>query len=246
MTAVVVLPTYNEIGSLESIVTGIVRHDARVLIVDDASPDGTGDLADDLAGRIPAVSVLHRLRKSGLGRAYAAGFERALASGTDVVCEMDADGSHDPAHLPRLLGAVLDGAGLAIGSRFVAGGEFVGVSMRRRVLSRAGNLYSRLALGLPVRDATSGFRAYDSGVLRAVMTKPPVADGYAFQIEMAWRAHRAGARIDEVPIAFRGRTHGRSKMELSTITEAFGLVSRWGLSRLRGDPKGSEVEEPAG
>jgi len=233
MNPVVVLPTFNEIGTLESIVAGIVAQGADVLVVDDASPDGTGALADTLADRLPGVSVLHRPTKVGLGPAYVAGFERALGAGAEVVCEMDADGSHDPTQLPRLLGAVAAGAGLAIGSRFVSGGSFNGIPMRRRWLSRLGNIYSRVSLGLPIGDATSGFRAYDAAVLRAALVEPTVADGYAFQIEMAWRVHRAGVQIEEVPITFRGRTHGRSKLELRTVTEAFGLVTRWSLSRLR-------------
>jgi dolichol-phosphate mannosyltransferase len=159
MDVLVVLPTYNEAKTLERIVSSVVAGGSSVLIVDDNSPDGTGRLADDLARTSAAVSVLHRQRKEGLGRAYAAGFEVALDSGFAIICEMDADGSHDPAAIADLRGAVVGGADLAIGSRFVPGGGFEGIPMARRLLSRLGNLYANLALGLGVRDATSGFRA---------------------------------------------------------------------------------------
>ncbi len=229
-----VLPTYNEVGNLGRIVSGIVAHGAGVLVVDDASPDGTGALADELSAEHPAVSVLHRARKAGLGVAYAAGFDVALRTGAGVICEMDADGSHDPADLPRLVAAIDQGADLAIGSRYVPGGSFEGVPARRRALSRLGNLYARLALGLDVADATAGFRAYRPSLLAALEPASAVSLGYAFQIEMAWRAQRRGATIVEVPVTFRERVEGSSKMALPIVAEAWGLVTWWGLQRLAG------------
>lgn len=232
MDVLVVLPTYNEAKTLERIVSGVVAGGSGVLIVDDDSPDGTGKLADDLAQTHAAVSVLHRERKEGLGRAYAAGFEVALDSGASIICEMDADGSHDPAAVAHLSNALLAGADLAIGSRFVPGGRFEGIPIARRLLSRLGNLYANLALGLGVRDATSGLRAYRADLLDDLDPSTAVSRGYGFQIEMAWRARLAGARIVEVPITFPPRTHGVSKLDPGVVVEAFAHVTRWGLSRL--------------
>ncbi len=234
MDVLVVVPTYNEAPTLEAVVAGVVAQGYGVLVVDDASPDGTGALADRLAGAHAAVAVMHRDAKEGLGRALTAGFHHALTTGASIVCQMDADGSHDPAELPRLVAAVDGGADVAIGSRYVRGGDGGGLAPSRSLLSRFGNLYARLVLGFGVRDATSGFRAYRSDVLGALAPATAVAQGYAFQIEMAWRAHRGGLRIVEAPITFRPRAGGSSKMRLAIPLEALWLVTRWGLARLAG------------
>ncbi len=232
MDVLVVVPTYNEASTLESVVAGIVAQGYGVLVVDDASPDGTGTLADRLAGAQPVVTVLHREAKDGLGRALTAGFHHALTTGASIVCQMDADGSHDPAELPKLVAAIDAGAAVAVGSRYIPGGDGTGLAPSRSLLSRLGNLYARLVLGFGVRDATSGFRAYRADVLGALAPATAVAQGYAFQIEMAWRAHRGGLRIEEVPITFRPRRGGSSKMRISIPLEALWLVTGWGFGRL--------------
>lgn len=229
---VAVIPTYNERDNLSPLIAATLEHGYRVLVVDDGSPDGTGALADELATRLREVSVLHRPRKEGLGRAYAEGFAAALAMGASVVCEMDADLSHDPADLPRLVAAVEEGADLAIGSRYIPGGATPDWPLRRRLLSRGGNVYARLMLGLPVRDATSGFRAFRASILRALEPDTCRASGYGFQVEMAWRAARRGARVVEVPIVFRDRRYGESKMRGAIVYEAMWLVTKWGLRRI--------------
>ena len=230
----VALPTYNELLNLPLIVPEILAHGYRLLIIDDNSPDGTGRLADSLAADLPSISVIHRPAKQGLGPAYAAGFDRALAKGAEVVIEMDADFSHDPADLPRLVAAIEDGAQLAIGSRYVPGGATPEWPWLRRVISRAGNLYARMMLGIPVRDATAGFRAFTADALKILPYGKAEASGYGFQVEMAWRAHQAGLKIVEVPITFRDRTRGTSKMGLSIVLEAMRLVTVWGLGRMLG------------
>lgn len=202
------------------------------MIVDDASPDGTGELADRLAGDLPGVSVLHRPEKAGLGPAYAAGFEAALAEGADILCEMDADFSHDPEDVPRLVDAVRRGADLAIGSRYVPGGGIPDWPIVRRLLSKGGNVYARAMLGLPVHDATAGFRAYKASALRLLRPETCQSAGYAFQIEMTRRAVDAGLRIVEVPITFRDRAAGTSKMGGRIVIEAMWLVTKWGVERL--------------
>ncbi len=232
MDVLVVLPTFNEARNLDRVVTGIVAQGAGVLVVDDASPDGTGALADDLAARFPAVAVLHRSRKEGIGPAYADGFRVALDAGAGVIVQMDADGSHDPADLPRLVAAIDAGADLAVGSRFVAGGGFDGVPPTRRALSQLGNLYARMALGLRLRDATAGFRAYRPGTLRRLDPASATALGYAFQIEMAWRATRMGANIVEVPVTFRNRMAGASKLRPRIVGEAWSMVTWWAVQRV--------------
>jgi ATP-dependent RNA helicase HelY len=209
----------------------LTAHGYRALIVDDSSPDGTGDLAEELAGTNPLLRVLHREKKEGLGPAYAAGFDAALAHGAEVVVEMDADFSHDPADLPRLVEAVEEGADLAIGSRYVPGGGTPDWPWSRRLVSRGGNLYARVMLGIPVRDATAGFRAFARDSLTKLPYREAEAAGYGFQVEMAWRAHQAGLRVVEVPITFRDRTRGTSKMGVRIVTEAMGLVTVWGLGR---------------
>lgn len=229
---VVVLPTYNERENLEGIVEAILRHGYRILVVDDASPDGTGELADAIARRASNVDVLHRPEKEGLGPAYAAGFESALGRGAEIVCEMDADFSHDPDDLPRLVDAVRGGADLAIGSRYVPGGGIPDWPPVRRFLSKGGNVYARAMLGLPVRDATAGFRAYKASAIRLLHPETCQAAGYGFQIEMTRRAADAGLRIVEVPITFRDRAAGESKMRGRIVIEAMWLVTRWGVERL--------------
>lgn len=227
-----IVPTFNERENLPDIVRAIRHHGYKVLVVDDSSPDGTGEIADSLAAGDPLISVLHRPYKEGLGPAYAAGFNQALADGADVVIEMDADFSHDPNDLPRLVEAISNGAELAIGSRYVPGGATPDWPWPRRVISRGGNLYARTMLGIPVRDATAGFRAYRSDVLLKLPFEAAEASGYGFQVEMAWRAHNQGLRIVEVPISFRDRARGKSKMGPAIVAEAMRLVTVWGIGRL--------------
>jgi dolichol-phosphate mannosyltransferase len=229
----VVVPTYNELENLRDLITSIRAHGYRVLVVDDASPDGTGELADEISRETPGVGVLHRSAKQGLGPAYAAGFETALDEGAAAVVEMDADFSHDPADLPRLI-AALEQADLAIGSRYVPGGSTPDWPWLRRFVSRAGNLYARTLLGIPVRDATAGFRAFKADALRRLPYREAESSGYGFQVEMAWRAHQAGLEIREVPVVFRDRFRGKSKMGLPIVLEAMMLVTMWGLRRLTG------------
>ena len=219
-----VLPTYNEADNLEAIVAAVREHlpaDRRVLVVDDGSPDGTGELADRLAAEHGDVEVLHRARKEGLGPAYVAGFARALAGGAELVAQMDADFSHDPADLPRLLAAV-EGADLVLGSRYVAGGGVADWGAIRRLISRGGSAYSRLLLGVGVADLTGGFKVFRRPVL-----------GYAFQVETTYRAVRHGFRVVEVPIVFRDRRVGESKMSGSIVVEAALRVPAMRLSRRR-------------
>ena len=220
----VVLPTYDEAGNLEEIVTEISTHlgeGDRILVVDDDSPDGTGQIADRLAGESPIVEVLHRPTKAGLGAAYVAGFDRALGQGASLVVQMDADFSHDPADLPAMFEAVRD-ADLVLGSRYVAGGGVTDWGAYRRLLSRGGNLYSRTVLGLPQRDLTGGFKCWRAGALEAVDYRSVSASGYAFQVEMTYRAVEAGLKVVEVPIVFKERTRGESKMSGAIVLE--GIV----------------------
>ena len=227
----VVVPTYNDRENLDDIVMAVMAHGYRVMIVDDSSPDGTGKIADGLAERHEKVSVLHRAGKEGLGPAYAEAFDLLLAGDSDVVVEMDADFSHDPNDLPRLLEAIEAGADLAIGSRYVPGGDTPDWPLIRRAISQAGNLYARVMLGIPVFDATAGFRAFRSEALRKLPYGSAEASGYGFQVEMAWRASEAGLTITEVPIRFKDRTRGKSKMGLKIVIEAMWLVTVWGLGR---------------
>jgi len=232
---VIVMPTYNERQNLESI-AGRVRAalpEADLLVVDDNSPDGTGDLADKLAETDPHVQVMHRTDKAGLGKAYIAGFGWALERGYDVIIEMDADGSHQPEHLPSLV-AALNGADLSIGSRWVPGGKVVNWPKTREALSRAANIYTRIMLGLGVRDATAGFRAYRAATLRTISLDKVESTGYCFQIDLTLRVADAGMRIVEVPITFVEREHGASKMSNSIIMEAFWRVAQWGVARRLG------------
>lgn len=230
----VVVPTYNERENLPGLASAIRSHGYRLLVVDDNSPDGTGRIADRLSGADSGVQVLHRDAKEGLGSAYAAGFDLVLTFDPDVVIEMDADFSHDPADLPRLVEAIDAGADLAIGSRYVEGGATPDWPLIRRVVSRGGNIYARIMLGVDVRDATAGFRAFRANALRRLPYRQAEASGYGFQVEMAWRASQAGLVIREVPISFRDRARGSSKMGPSIVVEAIRLVTGWGAKRLIG------------
>ena len=232
----VVIPTYDE---RENLPTALERlrvsvPDADLLVVDDGSPDGTGALAEEIAahdaeatGRV-AIHVMHRTGKQGLGTAYVTGFRWALERGYDVIVEMDADGSHRAEDLPRLIAAVRD-ADLVIGSRWVPGGSVVNWPPARQALSRGASVYTRLALGLPVRDSTAGFRAYSADILKQLPLDEVASAGYCFQIDMAWRVERAGGRTVEVPITFVEREHGRSKMSRSIVAEALVNVTVWGI-----------------
>ncbi len=225
-----IIPTFNEAGNLERTARAALAHlqsaapdDHRVLIVDDASPDGTGQLAEHLASELPGLEVLHRVGKRGLGPAYVAGFERALAGGAELVLVMDCDYSHDPAHISDLLSAAGD-ADLVLGSRYVAGGQIVDWPRLRRLLSRWGSRYARMLLGVQVRDLTGGFRCIRREVLEAVELPTLLSQGYVFNIELTYRALGAGFRVTEVPIVFRDRTVGSSKISLPIAFEALWLV----------------------
>ncbi|MHA6782800.1 polyprenol monophosphomannose synthase [Pseudonocardia saturnea] len=229
----VVIPTYDERENIGPIVARLhaAVPDADVLVVDDNSPDGTGRLADAMAAADPRVRVLHRTTKDGLGAAYLAGFEVALGGEHQVVVEMDADGSHAPEDLPALLAALRD-ADLVLGSRYVPGGAVRNWPAHREWLSRGGNLYSRLALGVPIRDITGGYRAFRRQVLEELDLGEVASQGYCFQVDVAYRAVRSGFRVREVPITFVERERGASKMSRSIVTEALWLVTRWGAERL--------------
>ena len=231
---VVVVPTYDEAENLEWILgrTLAAVPTTDVLVVDDGSPDGTGVIADRIAAEEPRVSVVHRAEKAGLGAAYLHGFAVALAEGYDVIGEMDADGSHQPEQLPRLL-AALDGPGdpadLVIGSRWVPGGGVVNWSAFRTALSTSGNLYARTLLGLPVRDATAGFRLFRASTLRAIDLDEVSSVGYCFQVDLTLRTVRAGLTVREVPIEFVERVRGDSKMTPAVAWESLRRITRWGL-----------------
>jgi len=228
----VCIPTYNEVENLPRIVARVraAVPEADVLVLDDNSPDGTGKVADELVEADPHVHVLHRAAKQGLGNAYLAGFTWGLDRGYGALVEMDADGSHQPEHLPSLVGAV-DGADLSIGSRWVRGGKLVNWPQSREALPRGANLSTRVMLGLAVRDATAGFRAYRAATLRTISLEQVESTGYCFQIDLTVRVANAGLRIVEVPITFVEREHGASKMSNSIILEAFWRVAQWGVAR---------------
>lgn len=228
-----VLPCYNEAGTLAEVVERLLQAapQVEVLVIDDASPDGTGRVADRLAAEDDRVSVLHRPGKLGLGTAYVAGFERALAGGYDRVVEMDADGSHLPEELPGLLAAAED-HGLVVGARWVPGGRIVGWPWYRRLISRTGTLVARLALRSRLHDITSGFRVIGTSWLARLDLEDVAAQGYGFQVEIAWAFERMGCPIAEVPITFVERRSGSSKMSFRIVAEALGLVLLWGW-RLR-------------
>jgi dolichol-phosphate mannosyltransferase len=222
----VILPTYNEAENLERIVGAVLEQlppSGTVLVVDDNSPDGTGEIADRLARSNESVQVLHRGHKEGLGPAYLAGFHIALDAGAQLIIEMDADFSHDPAYLPKLIGAT-ENADLVIGSRYVPGGGVTEWGPTRRFISRGGSAYARMALGLPIRDLTGGFKCFRREVLEAINLDTIEARGYAFQVETTYRAIQAGFRVVEIPIVFRDRRGGTSKMSRAIVAEAVWRV----------------------
>ena len=226
--ALIIIPTYNERENLKSLCDQVLAAlpSADLLIVDDNSPDGTGQLADELAAHNPRVHVLHRSGKLGLGTAYIAGFRYALSKGYEYIFEMDADFSHDPVYLPALLGAAKDGAGVVIGSRRVPGGGTENWGLSRQLISAGGSLYARTILGLVVRDLTSGFKCFRREVLAAIDLDAVHSNGYSFQIEMTYRAVRKGFSVAEVPIIFIDRRAGQSKMSSKIFAEAMGMVWR--------------------
>jgi len=231
--AVVCLPTYNERENLERMLDALADKGVSVLVIDDNSPDGTGELADRLAAGHSHVEVLHRLRKEGLGPAYLAGFRRALAEGAELVLEMDADFSHDPADVPRLVAAASD-ADLVLGSRYVEGGAVGNWGHIRRFVSSGGSWYARVLLGVEVRDMTCGFRCYRRAVLETLDLDAIASQGYVFQIESTYRTLRAGFRVVEVPITFVDREHGGSKMSRSIVLEAIWKVPMLRLRAMTG------------
>jgi dolichol-phosphate mannosyltransferase len=236
----VVIPTYNESENIEGVLHKVrgALPEATVLVVDDGSPDGTGDMAAAVGTQIGNIEVLRRAEKAGLGSAYRAGFRWGLDRGFDVCVEMDADLSHDPDALPDLVAPLAvagnggSGVELVIGSRYIPGGSIPKWAWHRRLLSRGGNVYASALLGLGVTDSTAGFRAYAATVLRRIALDDIRAEGYGFQIEMTYQAKRAGATIAEVPIRFVDRTKGESKMSTFIVVEAFALVTWWGLQRI--------------
>ena len=232
--AVVCLPTYNELENLEPMLRALGDKDVRVLVIDDNSPDGTGELADRLAQELDYVDVLHRERKEGLGPAYLAGFRRALSGDAELVLEMDCDFSHDPNDVPRLIAAVEHGADLALGSRYVPGGGVRNWGLVRRLISEGGSLYARVLLGVKVRDLTGGFKCYRRAVLEAIDLDAVESKGYAFQIETTYRALRAGFEVVEVPITFADREVGGSKMSKAIVAEAIWKVPGLRLAALFG------------
>lgn len=245
MKVLVIVPTYQERDALPGTLarTRAAVPDADVLVADDASPDGTGEIADDAAATDPHVHVLHRAGKEGLGRAYVAGFRWALERGYDAIVEMDADGSHQPEQLPTLLETFRrTGADLVLGSRWVPGGEVVHWPRSREVLSRGGNAYTRVALGVPVRDATGGFRVYRASTLADLPLGEVMSQGYCFQVDMVQRIHRAGGTVVEVPITFVERELGSSKMSRAIVAEALWRVTLWGVQHRTSQVAGAVKE----
>ena len=232
MLVAVVLPTYNESENIARLLTQLrnVLPDARLFVVDDNSPDGTGDIAERCAREMGGIEVLHRPGKQGLGSAYRQGFTHVIAQGVDVVVSMDVDFSHDPFAIPAMLEAIESGSDAVIGSRYVSGGGTKNWPLHRRLLSRWGNLYTGAVLGVKVRDCTSGFRAYRSSALAAIAPETTKAEGYAFLSELVVRLSRRGLKISEVPILFIDRENGTSKMSGRIIIESMLLVTRWGIS----------------
>lgn len=229
----VIIPTFNEALNIESIIGRV--HNAQptvhILVVDDNSPDGTGDIAKELTSD-ERVHLMSRAGKQGLGAAYLAGFHWGTEQGYDVLVEMDADGSHQPEQLDRLLSAVVGGADLVLGSRWVHGGKVVNWPRYREWLSRGGNIYARIMLGIPLRDATGGYRAFRRSTLEGLNLREVASQGYCFQIDLARRAVRAGFKVAEVPITFVERTRGESKMSNAIVVEALWRVTLWGLARI--------------
>jgi hypothetical protein len=238
LRALAILPTYNERDTIAAAITGVLATPGvDVLVVDDSSPDGTGDIVREIALGEPRVRLLARPAKSGLSSAYVEGFQVAIAEGYNVAIEMDSDLSHDPAELPSLLAAAAD-LDLVVGSRYVPGGSVTDWSRRRVALSRAGNIYARLMLGLPIHDATSGYRVYRAPLLEALIRRPFAADGYGFQVELVLRSHRLGYAVGESPITFRDRAFGESKISNAIVLEALWKVTQWGFDlRFRSAPR---------
>jgi len=234
----VVIPTYNELENLPIIVAGVraAAPEVSILIADDNSPDGTGEVADSLAAHDSSVQVLHRATKSGLGAAYLEAFQWAKNNDFDVVVEMDADGSHSPTDLVRILAALSD-SDVVLGSRWVKGGRVVNWPWSRELLSRGGNLYTRLWLGIPLRDATGGFRAYRMRAIDKLDMSQVASQGYCFQVDMAWRAVRSELKVTEIPITFVEREFGESKMNQAIVKEALWRVTQWGLAKRGSDLK---------
>lgn len=243
----VIIPTYNEAENIRSITARVRRAvpPADVLIADDNSPDGTGAIADELARADGQIHALHREGKQGLGAAYLAGFAWAHDRDYDAVVEMDADGSHAPEELPRLLDALAE-ADVVLGSRWVRGGRVVNWPLHRHLLSRGGNLYTRLALGMPFRDATGGYRAYRLAALEKMDVETVSSQGYCFQVDLAWRAHRNGFRVIEVPITFAERQLGASKMNSAIVREALWRVTVWGTQARFGSARRALTGQRAG
>jgi len=243
MRALVVVPTYQEADNVERFLVAVreAAPHVHLLVVDDNSPDGTGELAEKTAADLGRVDVIHRPGKAGLGAAYRQGFRWGLDEGFDVIVQMDCDFSHDPAMIPILLEAVENGAECAIGSRYVPGGSTPGWPFHRRALSRYGNRYTAAVLRLGIRDATGGFRAYRADVLERIDIDSTLANGYAFQSEVAKRMVEAGVRLEEIPITFVDRAYGKSKMSVRIMTESMIRVTRWGIeSRLA--PRGGAAD----
>ena len=232
MLVAVVLPTYNESENIAGLLTQLrtVLPDGRLYVVDDNSPDGTGEIAERCAVELGGIEVLHRPGKQGLGSAYRQGFTHVIAQGVDVVVSMDVDFSHDPLAIPAMLAEIESGSDAVIGSRYVSGGGTKNWPLHRRLLSRWGNLYTGAVLGVKVRDCTSGFRAYRSSALAAIAPETTKAEGYAFLSELVVRLSRRGLKISEVPILFIDRENGTSKMSGRIIIESMLLVTRWGIS----------------
>lgn len=239
--AVLVLPTFNEADNIERAVraahaalqTAPTLRGHTILVVDDDSPDGTGAVVERLMGELPSVQLLHRTERTGLGPAYLAGFAQALAQGADLVLQMDSDLSHDPNDLPRLVAAAADGADVVLGSRYVPGGSVTDWSWLRRFVSRGGSCYARLVLGVPVNDLTGGFKCYRANVLRTIDLESVDSKGYSFQVELTYRAVRAGFTVREIPIVFRDRVAGTSKMNPAIAVEAIHRVPRLRFSKRR-------------
>lgn len=235
----VIIPTYNEAENIETIVSRLRRAnpEADVLIADDNSPDGTGNIADTLAGTDPHVHVMHRRGKEGLGAAYLAGFHQGLDEGYDVLVEMDADGSHQPEQLPRLLGA-LQRADMVKGSRYVPGGKVVNWPKYREIISRGGGVWTRLMLGIRVKDPTGGFNAFRATTLRSIDLDEVASAGYCFQLDLTWRVLKAGMTVSEVPIEFVEREYGNSKMSRAIVVEALIRTTLWGIDHRAGQLRG--------
>lgn len=231
MRVLTVIPTYNEKENLPVVVERLraTMPEAHILVVDDNSPDGTGEVADRLSAEDSNIHVLHRTVKDGLGGAYLAGFEWGLSRGYDVLVEMDADGSHQPEQLPLLVQAVQEGADLAIGSRYIAGGKIKNWPLHRQILSRGANIYTKVVLGTKINDITAGFRAFKRDALERLNLEGIDSKGYVFQVDLAWRSEQAGFKITEVPITFIEREIGDSKMDGNIIFDSMTKVSRWGL-----------------